>query len=355
MAAWSSGGLRRLLPRALMLALSLLLLLQLLVILIVPRTSSGLAEQPVFTVISIKGAGESPHSAAAVSTAGRVVRGLESGPAALWAEDESAGVGAYEEENELNSHQVTDRELVLQPWASGQPSFSAEVERLTQFITTPQVNCSRWLGSDGSRPVGEGSETLCIHDWMKANACVAYSFSLDGKDTVFLDSTLSTGCEVHRFDPSRRPRQPSGSGLGSIQHHQAWLDWRHPRGRSHRGGLGAMPRRLMDIMDSLGHRTVDVLRADLESAEWRVLESWVKDGTLRKINQLIVTIHLQWAGFEVGGAEVEVVRFWYSVLSALHNSGFRLTHSSYGRGHTVLRHELPDTHSSYTLSWVRMN
>ncbi|KAL0166348.1 hypothetical protein M9458_038192, partial [Cirrhinus mrigala] len=55
---------------------------------------------------------------------------------------------------------------------------------------------------------------------------------------------------------------------------------------------------------------VDVLRMDLESAEWRILESWIKDGTLRRINQLILTIHLQWAGFEVGGAEEEVVRFW---------------------------------------------
>lgn len=99
---------------------------------------------------------------------------------------------------------------------------------------------------------------------------------------------------------------------------------------------------------------VDVLRADLESAEWRVLESWVQDGTLKMISQLLLTIHLQWAGFEVSGSEVEVVRFWYSVLSALHSSGFRLTHSAHGSGHTILGHELPDTHSSYTLSWVRL-
>lgn len=55
---------------------------------------------------------------------------------------------------------------------------------------------------------------------------------------------------------------------------------------------------------------------DLESAEWCILESWIKDGTLRRISQLILTIDLQWAGFEVGGVEEEVVRFWYSVLES---------------------------------------
>ncbi|KTG39821.1 hypothetical protein cypCar_00005823, partial [Cyprinus carpio] len=56
-------------------------------------------------------------------------------------------------------------------------------------------------------------------------------------------------------------------------------------------------------------RQVDVGRMDLESAEWCILESWIKDGTLRRISQLILTIDLQWAGFEVGGVEEEVVRF----------------------------------------------
>ncbi len=92
---------------------------------------------------------------------------------------------------------------------------------------------------------------------------------------------------------------------------------------------------------------------DLESAEWRILESWIKDGTLRRINQLILTIHLQWAGFEVGGAKEEVVRFWYSVLRALRISGLQLVHSAHGPGHIVLRHKLADSHSSYTLSWIR--
>ncbi|KAM9493926.1 putative methyltransferase-like protein 24 [Clarias gariepinus] len=326
------------------LVLSALLFLQLLVSLIVPRDSSA----PDFTVISIRS-----HE----SESGSLDRRSDSA-AELWPDGETpARLRAYTDENELNSRQATDRKLVLQPWATGQPSFTAEVQRLIQFITTPEVNCSRWQGSgeSGSAYVGEGSEALCLNYWAAGRPCVAYSFSLDGKDAGILESTLSMRCEVHRFDPSTRHKQGAGSGYGSVQHHQVWLDWKRPRTRPHRGVLGTIPRSLVDIMDSLGHSMVHVLRADLESAEWRVLESWVHDGALRRISQLILTVHLQWAGFEVGGTDAEVVRFWYSVLSALHSSGFRLTHSSPGPGHTVLRQELPNTHSSYKLTWLRIN
>ncbi|XP_076865074.1 putative methyltransferase-like protein 24 [Brachyhypopomus gauderio] len=358
MATCNIGGVRLLLPPVVMIGLSTLLLLQLVISLVLLRTSPGPDEQPVFTVINIKGVSRTDESVwSEASIAGRLgLSGSESAPE-LWAEDESAGLGAYADENEPSSRQVSERGLVLQPWASEKPSFSTEVNRLTQFITTPEVNCSRWQRPDGSQPaqVLEGSEALCMHHWTGGSSCVVYSFSLDEGDAVFLERALKIGCEVHRFDPRRRVRSSSGSGSGSIQHHQAWLDWRHPRSNSHRGALGTLSRRLADIMNSLGHRTVDVLWADLESAEWRVLESWTQDGTLGRIGQLILTIHLQWAGFEVGGNEVEVVRFWYSVLRALHSSGFFLTHFTYGAGHTVLRHELLNAHSSYTLNWVGMS
>lgn len=73
---------------------------------------------------------------------------------------------------------------------------------------------------------------------------------------MILESTLSMRCEVHRFDPSSPQKHGSGSRSGSIQHHQAWLDWRHRHTRPHRGVLGAIPHSLVDIMDSLGHSMV---------------------------------------------------------------------------------------------------
>ncbi|TSK31368.1 Methyltransferase-like protein 24 [Bagarius yarrelli] len=266
------------------LVLSGLLLLQLLVSFRMPGDTST----PDFTVISI-----SSHEFKSIDSS---VDGRPGSAQALWPDEETEErLSAYVDENELNSR---------------------------------QGNCSRGLGSgeSGSAYVREGSEGLCLNYWDIKHPCVTYSFSLDGKDASILESTLSMRCEVHRFDPSTRQKHGSIFEHGSVQHHQAWLDWRRP---------------------------VHVLWADLKSAEWRVLESWVQDGSLRRIRQLILTVHLQWAGFEVGGTEAEVVRFWYSVLKALNSSGFRLTHSAPGPGHTVLRQKLPNTHSSYKLTWVR--
>lgn len=99
---------------------------------------------------------------------------------------------------------------------------------------------------------------------------------------------------------------------------------------------------------------VQFVNADLESAEWRVLENWVMDGTLGRIQQLVLTVHLHWAGFEVGGNNAEVIRFWYSVIRELYTAGFRLMHSAKGAGQTILHQSLPNTYSSYTLSWVNI-
>ncbi|KAF4073946.1 hypothetical protein AMELA_G00249130 [Ameiurus melas] len=242
MAACSSA-----LPSVFTLVLSLLLLLQLLVSLIAPRDSSA----PDFTVISI-----SSHESGSLDSS---VDGRSDSAPELWQNEETAArLRAYADENELNSRQATDRKLALQPWTSGQTSFSDEVQRLIRFITTPEVNCSRWQGSveSGSAYAGGSSEALCFNYWDPGRPCVAYSFSLDGKDAVILESTLRMRCEVHRFDPSTRRKHGSGFGYGSVQHHQAWLDWRRSHTRTHGGYLRTIPRRLVDIMDSLGHSMV---------------------------------------------------------------------------------------------------
>ncbi|XP_067112399.1 probable methyltransferase-like protein 24 [Osmerus mordax] len=193
-------------------------------------------------------------------------------------------------------------------------------------------------------------------------ACVAYSFSMDGNDAEFLETVLGAGCEVHRFDPSLTtsgsfhsdPLEGNQSDKGVIQHHRAWLDWRSPRGRRQkkRGILGSGSRTLADIMKALGHQMVHFLYADLLSAEWRVLQNWAELGTLQSIRHLVVTVHMQWAGFEVGGTDAEVVRYWFSILQELHVAGFRLVHSFPGEGEKILKHKVTNAHNSYTLSWV---
>ncbi|CAB1320694.1 unnamed protein product [Coregonus sp. 'balchen'] len=242
--------------------------------------------------------------------------------------------------------QERGRGFELQQWASGEPSFTAELERVIAYITTPQVNCSRVLlpGESHASQVSGALWLLCVEGWSlpsQGPPCVAYSFSMDEGDTGFLEA-LSKACEVHRFDPSGHhgDRASSGyrnrgdDGSGGFRQHRVWLDWRAARGRKQK------------------KKGVDFLYADLLSAEWRVLQNWAELGTLGRVSHLVATVHLQWAGFEVGGTEAEVVRYWFSVLQGLQDAAFRLVHSSPGAGKSVLRHKVENAHSSYTLSWV---
>ncbi|MGH0152604.1 UNVERIFIED_CONTAM: hypothetical protein FKN15_074110 [Acipenser sinensis] len=253
----------------------------------------------------------------------------------------------------LGHHKQSDRSQIdLQPWAGGQPSFTAEVQRFIEYISTTQVHCARELmaGEPQEEKVLAGSWTVCLEGWFlnrEVGPCVAYSFSLDQKDAGFVSRMASlAGCEVHQFDPGARP--VPGRDERGVKRHQTWLDWREPK----HGNRRNTPKKLGLIMESLGHHKVEFVQADQESAEWKVLENLVLDGTLGRIQQLVVTVHLHWAGFEVGGSEAGVVRFWYSLLKELQGAGYRLLHSARGPGHTILQHRLAGVSSTYTLSWV---
>ncbi|KAI1901739.1 hypothetical protein AGOR_G00037500 [Albula goreensis] len=347
----SCSGLRRFLPRVCLLVFPLLLVLQLLVGLRVPgaRQAGPFEDEFGFTIINIA----SGRGAIATDKSGRVWA------SELWAEEAGSytvsSLTGFEDENEMTTQRAhIGRQVELQPWAAGQPSFTAEAERFISYITTPQVHCLQLLvpGDTQDEKASEGLWALCVEGWTlpvtKLQSCVSYSFSMGQKDEAFVKKMLWAGCEVHQFDPGRKQL----SGQGPVHRHHTWLDWRSPRAGQKSGLEDATPQKLNAIMDTLGHTEVHFINADLESAEWRVLESWVKDGTLGRIQQLVLTVHLQWAGFEVGGNNAEVIRFWYSVIQELYMAGFRLLHSAEGVGQTILQHSLPNTHSTYTLSWI---
>ncbi|CAN9503979.1 unnamed protein product [Ophioblennius macclurei] len=276
----------------------------------------------------------------------------------------------FYEENELHLRQVGPRTLKLQPWAADKPSFTAELNRIVAHITRPQLNCSRVLSpgqaQEVQHPAAAAHWLLCAEDWLIPagdGACVAYSFSMDGGDADFLRTVSRLGCEVHSFGLGNS--DASGGHLGNslasnrgdggvVSQHKMWLEWRARKRRKHkaRGNLGGVSQTLADIMAALGHRTVHFLYADLLSAEWRVFQSWIELGTLENVHHLVATVHLQWAGFEVGGTNEEVLRYWFSVLQGLQASGLKLVHSSAGGGHAVLKQTVADASSSYTLSWV---
>ncbi|XP_073677546.1 uncharacterized protein [Garra rufa] len=173
MAACNFSGLRSVPHRIFIIGLPVVLLLQLLVSLTVPRAYSRKSgDEPAFLVISIKKSDGSTSSGVRKGE-----RDLETGVMGIWTDEDSRLTG-YQDENELEGPQAARRELILQPWASEQPSFGAELQRFTQFITTTEVNCSVVQGSDGNQSTHSPghSDVLCINHWKGKWGCVAYSF-----------------------------------------------------------------------------------------------------------------------------------------------------------------------------------
>ncbi|XP_029281158.1 methyltransferase-like protein 24 isoform X2 [Cottoperca gobio] len=173
-----------------------------------------------------------------------------------------------------------------------------------------------------------------------------------GVDDRSLERSLSrAGCEIHCFDPSLK--QPH------MQQAEMWLhrlsiDWRDPNPAFAAQRQYANTKKLATILNDFGHREVDVLKADMESAEWKILENLVLEGVLDSVGQLLLEVHLHWAGFEVAGDDPSVVRYWFSLLRELEHANFRLfhVHRDMTKPHLFLHKNVLNASSVYTLSWV---
>lgn len=260
----------------------------------------------------------------------------------------------------LHPHRKTPRwHINLEPWASESRSLNDEAKRFLNYITTPQVLCSSLPGEETAQGRSSGAWAVCLDPKyslthrMQSKHCRVYSFGLGVDDRSLERSLARSGCEVHCFDPSLK--QPH------LQQAQMWLhrlsvDWRDPNPAIVAQRQYANTKKLATILNDFGHRRVDVLKADMESAEWKILENLVLEGVLDSVGQLLLELHLHWAGFEVGGDDPSVVRFWFSLLKELEYANFRLfhVHRDQAKPHIFLHKNVLNASSVYTLSWVNI-
>nr|XP_006115570.1 methyltransferase-like protein 24 [Pelodiscus sinensis] len=190
--------------------------------------------------------------------------------------------------------------------------------------------------------------------WLKLpqEKCLVYTFSMVKRSLEFSQRMSEMRCQVHSF--GQTPYTQTDWHKGQVQHHPLWLDWHEQRPAASSQRWRSPSKRLNQIMRDFGHKKIDVLEADWASAEWKILESILVDGTVATVHQLILALHLHWPGFEVSGSEAAVVRYWYSLLKALEERGFRLFHSfkDLRKPQLFLHKPLFNASSSYTLSWV---
>ncbi|KAL0967761.1 hypothetical protein UPYG_G00256540 [Umbra pygmaea] len=249
-------------------------------------------------------------------------------------------------------------QIELEPYASDSHSLEDEARRFLQYITTPQVSC------DPSSPEGlvvqgvlDGPWSVCLDSRyslaqrINTKHCRVYSLGLGVEDKTLELSLARAGCEVHCFDPSLRQAHLQVSDMWL---HRLSVDWRDPNPAIPARRQHSNTKKLATILNDFGHRQVDVLKADMESAEWKILENLVLEGVLSSVGQLLLEVHLHWAGFEVGGDDPSVVRYWFSLLKELERAQFRLFshHHDPAKPHLFLHRNILNASSAYTLGWV---
>ncbi|XP_042658833.1 methyltransferase-like protein 24 isoform X6 [Tyto alba] len=161
----------------------------------------------------------------------------------------------------------------------------------------------------------------------------------------------NNGCEVHRFDPSIKSAHIQEGR--HLWYHRLSIDWRDPNPAIAAHKLHSNTKKLGTILNEFGHQKIDVLKADVESAEWKILENLILEDVVEQIGQLVFEVHIHWPGFEVSGNDSTVVRYWYSLLRELELKDFRLFHTykDLSKPQMFLKKEAFNASSCYTLSW----
>lgn len=143
-------------------------------------------------------------------------------------------------------------------------------------------------------------------------ASVVYSFGV-GEDASFDLALIERyGCDVHAFDPTPKSIEwvernihderfifhpwAAGASDGTLTLFlPARADFASasmtPGAHTSKESVAAPAFTIATIMKRLGHDRLDVLKMDIESAEYGVLDTMQRDGALCKVRQLLVEFH----------------------------------------------------------------
>ncbi|XZE44554.1 FkbM family methyltransferase [Pirellulaceae bacterium SH467] len=178
---------------------------------------------------------------------------------------------------------------------------------------------------------GDGSWIVCPD--LLSPGCVVYSFGCGDNISFDVDLIQRYNSVVHAFDPTVRSiawmngqQLPIGlhfHELG-IAAFDGEVEFSLPRG--HYVSYSMVPsqsdstctgkvKRLRTIMDELGHRSIDLLKLDVEGAEYAVIDDIVDEAS--RISQLLIEFHHRMVS-DAGAAQTLLA------IKKLRSAGFKL-------------------------------
>ena len=165
----------------------------------------------------------------------------------------------------------------------------------------PNFNC---VSKERVGKIGDGGKWLCgVRTVLpQKNPCVVYSIGSKGEVSfeVGVQEKLPH-CEIHIFDPTLTVGQKEvvNNVLHDIQFHDIGLGGSNGELRiKNRKSLWTQKTKniyqvqtLGTIMSSLGHTWVDVLKIDIEGAEWNVFEKLFEEMQVIPASQIQLELH----------------------------------------------------------------
>lgn len=217
------------------------------------------------------------------------------------------------------------------------------VLRGRDFWQCEQMECEQvCLGDAGAR--------WCICPEGLSASSVVYSFGVGENISFDLELICRFSVRVHAFDPTPRSIEWLGRqslpkdfvfqayGVADFNGHAKFLPPANPAHVSHTlveretpwPAIEVPVHRLASIMKMLGHDSIDLLKMDIEGAEYAVLKDLLVSGI--PVNQLLVEFHHRWP--EVGVEKTkQAIRDLneggyriFSVSSSGEEYGFKLLH-----------------------------
>lgn len=256
-----------------------------------------------------------------------------------------------------------------------------ELRRVLELLKRPTYTCKdeRVVGGTpfwGWRKDGslDGEWWVCFDQaGVVEPPCVVYSFGV-GWDwnfdermakpkTTGYNTHPGLGCDVFSFDPSMELQahehspglqfRPYALGTEDAQipePTEEGVSWRQHK-KAGEAPRTWTQRSVRSLMQELGHDRINVLKMDVETAEWPVLLDALESGLLDKVDQLLFEAHLfprSDAVQAAGGPQV-----FGKVFDALERHNFKLFHSVENSFAVPVSDQLP-TSSCFEQSYLRV-
>ena len=142
----------------------------------------------------------------------------------------------------------------------------------------PHINCP---SKERIGHCDDGGKWVCSPHNLKQGSghCLVYSFG-SSDDFCFESDMARFGCEIHIFDPTSKEIKDKrwtyhSWGIGGRDPLvTTYWDWRT---QSQSSCHGCEMKTLKETMDTLNHRNIDVLKMDVDGAEWRSFDAIFED------------------------------------------------------------------------------